>query len=193
MSADRRPSRVPPLERSAMNDAQRAAADELIAGPRRGVTGPFIALLRSPELLTCVAKLGEHLRFKSVLDRRTSEFVTIVVSRRLTNQFEWATHQPLALKCGVAPATADAIAEGRRPDDMTEDESLAYDFTEELLHTQGVSDTTYARALARFSEVGIVELTTLIGYFVLVSWLLNVTRIGAPPDAAVEPLIGLPA
>jgi 4-carboxymuconolactone decarboxylase len=176
-----------------MSDAQRAAADELIAGPRRGVTGPFIALLRSPELLACVAKLGEHLRFNGVLDRRTNEFVTILVARRLTNQFEWATHEPLALKAGVAPATVAAVAEGRRPDGMTEDESLVHDFTEEVLNTQGVSDTTYARALARFGEVGVVELTTLIGYFVMVSWLLNVTRIGAPPDAAVEPLVGLPA
>ena len=44
--------RLPPLPRAALNPAQVAAADELIAGPRKGVKGPFIALLRSPVLLS---------------------------------------------------------------------------------------------------------------------------------------------
>jgi 4-carboxymuconolactone decarboxylase len=42
---------MPPLAREALDEAQRAAADELIAGPRKGVKGPFIPLLRSPRLL----------------------------------------------------------------------------------------------------------------------------------------------
>jgi 4-carboxymuconolactone decarboxylase len=43
--------RMPPLAREALDEAQRAAADELIAGPRKGVKGPFIPLLRSPRML----------------------------------------------------------------------------------------------------------------------------------------------
>lgn len=43
--------RMPPIPRGQMDDAQRAAADELVAGPREGVKGPFIPLLRSPGLL----------------------------------------------------------------------------------------------------------------------------------------------
>jgi hypothetical protein len=40
--------RMPPLVRESMDELQRAGADELIAGPRKGVKGPFILLLRSP-------------------------------------------------------------------------------------------------------------------------------------------------
>src|ERR1044071_9865799 len=99
--------RMPPLAREAMDDSQRAAADELIAGPRKGVKGPFIPLLRSPRLLAPLQKAGEYLRFDSALPRRVSEFATLVVARQWTQQFEWFTHVPLALKAGTAQATID--------------------------------------------------------------------------------------
>jgi hypothetical protein len=66
------PDRMPPLARETMDDLQRAAADELIAGPRKGVKGPFIPLMRSPRLLAPLQKVGEYLRFNSALSRRVS-------------------------------------------------------------------------------------------------------------------------
>lgn len=188
-----RVDRMPPLALEDMTEAQRRVADELIRGPRKGVKGPFIPLLRSPELLDRVAKVGEQLRFHSVLEPRVNEFTTMVVARHLTNQWEWAAHQPLAVKAGLSLETAAALAEGRRPEVMAADEALAYDFTTELLRTHGVSDGTYARALERFGEQGVVELVTLIGYFAMVSWVLNVARTPVPADAAVPPMAPFPA
>ena len=72
--------RMPPLPRERMTEAQRAAADELIAGPRKGVKGPFIPLLRSPELMARLQKVGEYLRFDSALPPRLSEFATLLVA-----------------------------------------------------------------------------------------------------------------
>lgn len=187
-----RPERMPPLASEAMTESQRRVAEELIAGPRKGVKGPFIPLLRNPELLDRVAKLGEQLRFHSALETRVNEFVTMIVARHLTNQFEWAVHRPLALRAGLAEEVAIAIAEGRRPDRMAVDEELAHDFTIELLQHHGVSDRTYARAVELFGEPGVVELTTLIGYFVMVSWLLNVSSTPAPADSGVAPLGSFP-
>ena len=118
--------RMPALSRDQMDDAQRAAADELVAGPRKGVKGPFIPLLRSPQLMARLQKVGEYLRFESVLSRRVNEFVTCVVSREWTQQFEWATHVPLAIAAGTAPSTIEALREGRRPTEMSREEEVAY-------------------------------------------------------------------
>ena len=49
--------RLPMMAAQAMSAAQRASADELIAGPRKAVLGPFIPLLRSPELM---ARVGSN-------------------------------------------------------------------------------------------------------------------------------------
>jgi 4-carboxymuconolactone decarboxylase len=184
--------RLPPLPLDQLDDAQRAAAEELIAGPRKAVKGPFIPLLRSPALLQRVGKLGEYLRFDSVLPTRVNEFATLIVSRAWTQQFEWAVHAAAAAKAGTSAASIAALAEGRRPSDMSDDEALTHDFCTELLAHHGVCDTTYERARIRFGERGVVELSALVGYFVMVSMVLNVAHTPAEPGAAIEPLPPLP-
>ena len=185
-------ARLPPLAREAMNDAQRAAADELIAGPRKAVKGPFIALLRSPDLLARLQKVGDYLRFGSALPVRVSEFATLVVSRTWTQQFEWAIHVPLALKAGTSAETIAALAEGRQPPSMSDDEAAVHAFCSELLAHHGVSDTSYGAVLERFGEQGVVDLAALVGYFVQMSMVLNVARTPAEPDNGVAPLPPLP-
>jgi 4-carboxymuconolactone decarboxylase len=186
------PDRMPPLPAERMDEAQRAAAAELAAGPRGGVKGPFIPLLRSPELMNRLQKVGEYLRFHSALDARVNEFVMLVTSRYWTQQFEWCVHYPLALKAGVQRETLDALAEGRRPGGMAEDEEIAYELCDELFRTHGVSETTYRRAVARFGERGVIDMVGLIGYFSTVSMVMNVAHTPPQADAAAEPLKPFP-
>jgi 4-carboxymuconolactone decarboxylase len=192
MTMTRYPDRLPALAREAMDAAQRAAADELIAGPRKGVKGPFIALLRSPELLARAQKVGEYLRFNSALPQRLAEFATLVVARTWTQQFEWFVHVPLALKEGTSAQTIDALRVGRRPGAMSDDEALVHDFTTELVAHHGVSDDTYRRCVERLGERGTVDLVGTIGYFVWMSMLLNVAHTPAIEVAGVEALPPLP-
>lgn len=181
--------RMPPIPLSEMDEAQRRAADALAAGPRGGVKGPFIPLLRSPELMDRLQKVGEYLRFESALEPRISEFVMLVVSRHWTQQFEWAVHAPLALKAGVKPETVHSLADGRRPAAMAKDESIAHDFVQELMNNKGVSDTTYREGVERFGERGVIDLLGLAGYFTTVSMVMNVAHTPAPAGGeALQPL-----
>ena len=187
-AAERLP--LPPAE--AMTEAQRAAARALVEGPRKAVYGPFLPLLRSPALLDRVARLGEYLRFDSVLDARIRELATCAAARHVGNQFEWVMHAPLARQAGVADATLEALRAGATPRQLPADEACALDFACELTRQHGVSDPTYRAALAQFGEQGLVELATLVGYFVMVSWLMNVAR--TPALASAEtPLAAFPA
>ena len=182
--------RMPPLARESMDDLQRAAADALIAGPRKGVKGPFIPLLRSPRLLAPLQKAGEYLRFDSALSRRVSEFATLVVARQWTQQFEWFTHVPLARQEGTSAEAIEALRIGRRPSTMSVEEAFVYDFTMELTAHRGVSDATYGECVERFGERGAIDLVGLIGYFALVSMVLNVAH---TPPVEVEGVAALPA
>lgn len=186
------PDRMPPLALEQMDAAQQAAAQALIAGPRKGVKGPFIPLLRSPQLLDRLQRVGEYIRFDSSLPQRLSEFAMLVVARACTQQFEWFTHVPLALKLGTSLGTVEAVRCGRRPDDMSADEALVFDFTQELLAHRGVCDATYAKAVDRLGERGLIDLTGLIGYFLTVSLVLNVAHTPPEPVDGVKPLPALP-
>jgi len=187
-----RTDRMPPLAAASMTEAQRKAAEEMTAGPRKGVKGPFIPLLRSPELMDRLQKVGEYLRFQSSLEQRISEFIMLVVSREWTQQFEWFVHVPLGRKAGIAEYTIAALAEGRRPAGMPADEEVAYDFCEELLRTRGVSETTYRRAVATFGENGVIDMIAVAGYFTTVSMVMNVAHSPPPADAAVSALLPYP-
>jgi 4-carboxymuconolactone decarboxylase len=184
--------RIASLSLERMSAEQKSAAAELAAGPRGGVRGPFIALLRSPELMNRLQKVGEYVRYHSVLERRVSEFAMLIVSRHLTQQFEWQVHYPLALSAGLRKEHADALAQGARPRGMSDAEEATYDFCAELLQHHGVSDATYRSALECLAEEGVVELAALVGYFITVSLVMNVAHTPAEAPSEVAPLEPFP-
>ncbi|HET9903908.1 MAG TPA: carboxymuconolactone decarboxylase family protein [Xanthobacteraceae bacterium] len=176
-------ARMPEIPQEKLSEAQKKAVAELIAGPRGRIGGPFIPLLRSPETLTRVQKLGEHLRFNSVLPPRLSEFLILLVARTWTQGTEWHAHRGLALKGGLKPDIVEAIAEGRRPDAMAADEAALYDLYDELQRNRCVSDATYARLIAHFGEQGVIDAVAILGYYTLLAMVMNTTRVPVPAEA----------
>jgi 4-carboxymuconolactone decarboxylase len=156
------------------------AVAEISAGPRGGVIGPFAPLLRSPQLMTRLQKVGEHLRFSSGLDRRLFELTILYVSRWWDQDFEWSYHHPLALEAGLDPAVADAIGEGRRPEGMDPAAAAVWDLLDELHRTRQVGDDTYARALAELGDAGVVEVVGAAGYYTTLAMVMNVARTPVP-------------
>src|ERR1700704_3456179 len=184
--------RMPPLSFDEMTAVQRKAADELTPGPRKSVKRPFVPLLRAPELMDRLQRVGEYLRFQSSLDPRISELVMLVVSREWTQHFEWFVHVPLGRKAGISEDTIAALADGRRPSGISEDEEVAYDFCEELLRNKGVSETTYRRAVVRFGENGVIDMLGVAGYFTTMSMIMNVAHSPPQADESVVPLVPYP-
>ena len=180
---DTQPDRLPPLREDQLTSEQRVAAAEISAGPRGAVIGPFAPLLRSPELMTRLQRTGEYLRFSSPLERRLFEMTILVVARWWDQQFEWGFHHPIALQAGLDPAVADAIAEGRRPDGMDEAAAATWDLLDELHRTRGVSDETYARAVAQLGEPGVVDVVGTAGYYTTLAMVMNTARTPAPGGA----------
>lgn len=174
--------RMPPIPADKLTDAQKKAAAEFEAA-RGPITGPWAVLLRSPDMINRARGLSDYVRFKSSLPPRLSEFVILITAREWTQQYEWNAHHGLALKGGLDPEIAKAVAEGRRPDRMADDESALYDFTMELHRYRSVSDATYARALAKVGEQGIVDVVGLTGWYTLVAMTLNVARTPVPAGA----------
>lgn len=171
------PDRLPPIPASRMTDAQRKAADEFrVIRNGAEVSGPFVPLLRSPELMVRTSALGEYLRYRSRLPPRLSEFVILMTAREWTQQYEWNAHYAIALKAGVSADTANAIAEGRRPAGMAADHEALYNFCQELFRTKGVSDATYQRLVNMFGEQGVVDTVGIVGYYSMLAMVLNTAR-----------------
>jgi 4-carboxymuconolactone decarboxylase len=184
--------RLPPLPPAHWDDTQRRYAQEIIEGPRGALVSPFVPLLRSPELMAHAQRMGEYLRYRSALGQRLSELVILVTARQWSQQVEWAIHAPIAEREGITPATIAAIAAGREPADMQDDEKVVYAFSMELHRKRAVSDGTWADAIRIFGEHGVVDLVGINGYYALLSMVMNAARTPAPPSTAA-PLPELPA
>jgi 4-carboxymuconolactone decarboxylase len=177
--ADRMPE-IPPDRQS---DAQKKASAEFLAGRGTPVFGPFVPLLRSPEVMLRAKAMGDYLRFKSSLPPKLNEFAILLTARHWSQRYEWGFHQPIALKAGLSAEVATAVAEGRRPERLDEGEQVVHDFVTELLNQQAVSDITYQTAVRRFGEQGTIDLVALCGYYVLMAMVLNVARTPLPKNA----------
>ena len=176
------------LSESEMTPEQRRLAQAIVAGPRKAMRGgPFQALLRSPELGDLVQQVGAHVRFHSILPDPLKELAILVTARHWTAQYEWYAHRQMGEKAGLAPALCDALAAGQRPDKMSADETMIYDFASELLRTSEVGDKNFNAVRERFGERGVVELVCTLGYYSTVSMLLNVHRHEIPADAKPLP------
>jgi 4-carboxymuconolactone decarboxylase len=187
MSHDRMPE-IPPEK---MTPAQRKAAEEFAAGRGYGVRGPFAPMLRSPEVMLRAKAMGDYVRFKSTIPPKLNELAICVTARQWTQNYEWIAHRKLAEEAGLSAKITQAIADGRRPDGMDADEALVHDFCIELHSNKSVSDQTYAKALARFGEQGIIDLVAANGYYTFNAMMMNVARTalpkGAKPDLEAFP------
>jgi len=172
--------RLPPLPPETWSEAQRYEVRAIVDGPRGALLPPFVPLMRSPELLGLVQRLGEYVRFRNSLGPRLTEVAVLVTAHRWSQPVEWALHVPIATRAGVAASAIDAIGAGRRPEALAEDELLVHDFCVELQRDHAVTDATWDAAVARFGERGAVDLVGICGHYTLLAMLMNAARTPVP-------------
>ena len=172
--------RLPELRTDQLSSQQLRVHDEILAGPRSSLQGPFHAWLYSQELADPAQKLGEFCRFSSALPKRLSELAILVVARYWRAQFEWYAHAPMAISAGISVAAVEAIQINEKPMFDADDECLVYHFVSELLDSRAVSQSTYDQTEAALGRRGVVDLVGIVGYYCLVSVTLNVFETPLP-------------
>lgn len=179
--------RLPPIPPEAYDPLQRVAADALIASPRGAVRGPFVPLIRSPDLMELTQRLGAFLRYDCSVPVRLREFAILVAARIWSQPYEWHAHAGNALTAGVARETLAALAQGQIAAGAKEDEKLIFAYCAALHLNHRVDDACYAAVHALLGESGLVELTSLCGYYAMLAMVLNVARTPFPGEAFALP------
>ena len=184
--------RMPPIPMDKMSDAQKKAVAEYKAIRNTDLVGPpWTVLLRVPDLVVPSLQLRLHNQQNSALTPKLTEFAILIAARHWTNSYEWNAHYTLGEKAGLSTAIMAALADGRRPERMADDEEVLYDFCMELLHNKSVSDATYERTRAKFGESGVVEAAGLQGYYTYLAMVMNVAR-SPTPATATQKLTSFP-
>jgi MFS family permease len=151
-------TRMPPLDPDAMTDARRTAAAALTAGPRGGVRGPFVPLLRSPELMDRLQRVGEYLRYHTGLPRRRPAMAEAPVRGRRPHARRDAERRGLGDRVVDGAASPAGPASAReRVDDFYVIQRLAEIHRRELerqgVHARLVATIRQARGLTLRSRL----------------------------------------
>ena len=181
-------ARIAKIEKKADLSPEHQAVFDAIAQSRGRVQGPFAMLLHSPELAGRVAHLGALVRFEMELPRKLKELVILTVARELDCRFEWSVHAGHARAAGVPDDCIEALRERSDPQGLTPEEADVCRYAQELLRSHRVSGPTFAAVEKALGAAGCVELSALIGYYVLLACVLNSMEV--EPAEGGEPLNG---
>ena len=178
-------ARIPNLTRDQLKPEDQKHYDEIEAS-RGGVRGPFGVLLHSPDLPSRAAATGHYVRFDLDLDNALKEAVILATAAETKSQYEFSAHARLARQAGVSDETIRAIANGTAPQGLSGDEELLVRYTLELVRDHKVSDSTYDAVVGKLGVQRTVEVTGLIGHYLLVGQFLLAFEVDLPSGMAAE-------
>lgn len=174
---------IPPAE---MTELQKQVVAEFTKARPDGPFGFWWGYLRVPEVVLPFLEIQTHIHSvmeteQGALGEKLTHFAMLIAARHWTQQVIWSLHDKSAIESGLKPEILDALASGRRPPNMSEDEDIVYDFCIELEQNHSVSDATYERMAARFGERGVAEATLIQGEYTIMSMFMNVARTPLEP------------
>jgi 4-carboxymuconolactone decarboxylase len=156
---------------------QRALAERMLKETRAGLGGPWNIMLRSPGMAEGMVALYNHFRRNTRLPQRLVEFGILITAREWSAQYEWFVHYPIALTQGMSAEVLADVRANRRPAGMKPDEEAVYNFAVEILRKHFVSDATFQKAKSELGEEQVVDLIALVGTYVAIGALLNVSEV----------------
>lgn len=168
--------RLPLPRRDELDAEEQAVYDRLsdpAGGSLRGLRGPGGIQLHSPGLSRRSRPVNHYLRNEAGFSGRVRELAILTTARTLDNQFEWAAHEPEALRQGIAPEIIDVIRHRGDTAGLDAADAVVIDLGREIFVDRHVSPATFARALARFGRRNLVDLVALMGNYAATAALLT--------------------
>ena len=186
-------SRLEQVIPTQMNVRQRELFEAIIGGKRarynlddkdriakEGLRGPFNPWMYAPDMGMLAQGLGEALRFEGTLTDRQREIAILCVAVHWQADYEWWAHAKIAAGYGVEASVIEAIHAGQVPRLSDESERLTFEFSQSVLRKHRVAQRLYADTAKALGDESMVELVTLLGYYVMISMTLNVFEVALP-------------
>ncbi|KWX68224.1 carboxymuconolactone decarboxylase family protein [Mycobacterium sp. NAZ190054] len=150
-----------------------------VVAPDGSLTGPFGVMLHAPGIGDALQQLGAAIRYRTGLSARIREIAILLVATATDSEFEWWAHERVGRAAGLTDDELGQLSTGTfDAEDATE--QAAADLCSTLLGNGSVTDEDYRGYAEVLGVEGIVELTTLVGYYRTLAQLMAVFDIGLP-------------
>jgi 4-carboxymuconolactone decarboxylase len=142
--------------------------------------GPFNFFVSHPGLGSILSKLGEFIRYDSILPPRLRELLILCIAADFQSEFEWYAHVKLAINEGVSNPMIESILAGIKPADLDSRECTSYDLYQKLKMREVISDEFFSKLTEQLDAKMILEIISLVGYYATLAMMMNTFSISLP-------------
>jgi 4-carboxymuconolactone decarboxylase len=178
-----RPVRIAVLPEADRSARQQEVVDDLVQGPTVNI---YATVVRHPELAAAMVNLGRTLRAGGIPGRHR-EILILRSGWNCGSAYELAQHYRVATEIGMSDEDMGRIRLGPDAAGWDPFEAVLCRAADELHSEQTISDATWAALAERYDEPELIQTTMLVGYYHLVSFLLNALGVPLEPDAQPFP------
>ena len=184
--------RLPPLPPGELDNRQRAFHDESVAFIKTAFSGfktqrddgallgPWTAWVRHPAIGQASQALVAAIAGLKALPKRVHEIVILAVGAHFDAAYELYAHCAVAQQAGLTDRQIAALVVGVKPDDLSDEEAIAFDCARVLARGGVLPGFLYAAAQKSFGDDGVAQVTYLAATYAFVSMTLNAYDIPAP-------------
>ena len=177
-------ARLSPPTRESVREDLREIFDGVTNGPGGVGTGPMSVLKHSPELSRRAIPLFIYLRNESSIPWKARELAMLTTARAMDCPYIWNAHVGLGRQAGLSDSLVDALRDKKPLPSLAPDEAAVVNLGREFFETHRVSQETFQQTLDQFGAQGLVELTTLMGYYAMLAFNANTIDLGLPHELA---------
>jgi 4-carboxymuconolactone decarboxylase len=175
-----------------LDPEQQALWDYVAGGQRKSMMkdqpsvlpGPYNAWLQIPSFGQIGARMGERLRFESLLDGRSRELAILAVGAHWKAEFEFWAHARVARAEGLPETIIEALRTDAPPPYENDTQRVVHAVARDLLHTGRIGADLNQAATATLGYPRLTELVALVGFYCLVSFTLNASATTLPEGEA---------
>jgi len=181
-------ARIPLVTRERVREDLRSIFDEVSSGPGGVGTGPMSVLKYSPEMARRAIPLFNYVRNESSLPQKVRELAMLTTARATDCPYIWNAHAALGRRAGLSDALVNALRDRTPLPPLAAEEAVVIKLGTEFFQTHRISQDTFDAALAQFGPQGLVELTTLMGFYAMLAFNANAVDLGLPQERTEPPL-----
>lgn len=173
-------SRLPPVDRAALDEHGKKVWDEIAGERTLPATGPAQVSMHSPGAAKPIHELNQVLR-KTVVGPRFFELSALIAAREFDQQYEWSGHEPAGRRAGLEQQVIDVVKFNRDVAGLPEKDATVIRLGRALLRDHKVSPELWAKTVELFGRQGAVEITAIIGDYVMAGIMLTAVDQQLPP------------
>ncbi len=146
------------------------------------VVNLYRVLAHAPDLCRSFIRFGNRILYKGAIPPVLRELTILLVSERTDAGYERTKHQAIALKAGVSRQQVDEVKAWQGSGAYSEQERAVLAYADEVITDVRASEQSFAELRKHFGEQAIVELTVTIGFYCMVSRILENLQVELEDD-----------